>query len=220
MWLYRGPLVCFWIVEFHYPDRVLRQFGYPPLIPGVPDVPRSEIRDYHHWVLRMVGWHAYRDEHGRPFLPPGPAYMPPPPEHHESPEIQSEEDESLTFSFADFAPADQWDTAASPPLRQPYPPRAHDCEASGSGTQPDYASQLADSLFHTPLPPLATYAAEPTDPWSVALTMSARAEPVEQVTPALRAQDGELQWAPWRERNFSRENKGRPPRRFSHSDFD
>ena len=47
VWLYRGPLVCFWIVEFHYPDRVLRQFGYPPLIPTDPDVPRSEIRRLH-----------------------------------------------------------------------------------------------------------------------------------------------------------------------------
>ena len=44
LWLYRGPLVCFWIVEFHYPDRVLRQFGYPSLIPADPDVPRPEIR--------------------------------------------------------------------------------------------------------------------------------------------------------------------------------
>ena len=143
--------------------------------------------------------------------------MPPPPdphEQHESPEIQSEQGERLHFSLSDLAPADQWDTAATPP------PRAHDWEASGSGTQQDYATQLADSLFHTPLPPPATYTAEPTDPWSVALTMSARAEPVEQVTPAVRAQDGEPQWAPWRERNFSRENRGVPARRFSHSDYD
>ena len=144
----------------------------------------------------------------------GPAYMPSPPEQHESPEIQSVQDESLTFSLADFAPADQWDIAASPPSR------AHNWEASGSGTQPDYAIQLADSLFHTPLPPPATYTAEPTDPWSVALTMSARAELVEQVTPVVRAQEGEPQWAPWSERNFSRENRGRPARRFSHSDYD
>jgi len=150
----------------------------------------------------------------------GPAYMPPPPEQHESPEIQAEEDESLTFSLADYAPDDQWDTAASPPPRQPYPPRAHDCEASGSGTQPDYASQFVDSLFHTPLPPPATYTAEPTDPWSAAVTMSTQAEPVEQVTPAVIAQDGEPQWAPWRERNFSRENRGLPARRFSPSDYD
>lgn len=47
MWLYRGPLVCFWIVEHHYPDRVLRQFDFPPLIPADPDVPRSVIMRLH-----------------------------------------------------------------------------------------------------------------------------------------------------------------------------
>jgi len=146
--------------------------------------------------------------------------MPPPPdphEQHESPEIQSEQDERFTFSLSDLGPADQWGqwgTAASPP------PRAHDWEASGSRTQQDYATQLADSLFHTPLPPPATYTAEPTDPWTVALTMSAGAEPEEHVTPAVRAQEGQPQWAPWRERNFSRVNRGVPARRFSHSDYD
>ena len=113
---------------------------------------------------------------------------------HESPEIQSEQGESLTFSLADFGPANQWDTVASPPPHQPYPPRTHDWEASRSGTQPDYATQLVDSFFHTPPPPPATHTAEPTDPWSIALAMSAQAEPEEQVTPAVRAQDGELQW--------------------------
>jgi len=47
MWFYRGPLVSFWIVEHHYPDRVLRQFGYDPLIPADPDVPRFVIRSLH-----------------------------------------------------------------------------------------------------------------------------------------------------------------------------
>ena len=47
MWLYRGPLVCFWIVEHHYPDWVLRQFGLPPLIPADPDIPRSVIMSLH-----------------------------------------------------------------------------------------------------------------------------------------------------------------------------
>ncbi|XP_078166187.1 serine/threonine-protein phosphatase 7 long form homolog [Carex rostrata] len=47
MWLYRGPLVCFWIVEHHYPDRVLRQFDFPPLIPADPEVPRSVILRLH-----------------------------------------------------------------------------------------------------------------------------------------------------------------------------
>ena len=26
--------------------------------------------DYHRWVLTMTGWHAFRDKHGRPVLPP------------------------------------------------------------------------------------------------------------------------------------------------------
>jgi hypothetical protein len=47
MWFYRGPLVCFWIVEHLYPDRVLRQFGHDPFIPADPDVPRHVIRSLH-----------------------------------------------------------------------------------------------------------------------------------------------------------------------------
>ena len=27
MWRSRVPLICFWLVEFHLPNRVLRQFG-------------------------------------------------------------------------------------------------------------------------------------------------------------------------------------------------
>jgi len=45
--LYRGPLVCFWIMEHHYPDRVLRQFGQMPLIPTDPALSRSAIRALH-----------------------------------------------------------------------------------------------------------------------------------------------------------------------------
>ena len=144
--------------------------------------------------------------------------MPPPPEQHESPEIQAEEDESLTFSLADFAPDDQWDTSASPPSRQPYPPRAHDCEASGSGTQPDYASQFVDSLFHTPPPPPASHTAE--DPWDTALMMSRQAEPEEEITPARVAQEGEVQWNDWhRAWVFSRENRGQAADRYSPSQY-
>ena len=47
MWLYRGPLVCFWIVEHHYPDRVLRQFDFPSVIPADPYLPRSVIMRLH-----------------------------------------------------------------------------------------------------------------------------------------------------------------------------
>ena len=47
--------------------------------PDAPPVQTSEMPptpteqpgwDYHHFVLTMTGWHAYRDEHGRPVLPP------------------------------------------------------------------------------------------------------------------------------------------------------
>jgi hypothetical protein len=32
----RVPLICFWIVAWHYPDRVMRQFGLYQLIPPRP----------------------------------------------------------------------------------------------------------------------------------------------------------------------------------------
>ena len=39
-WFARVPLMHFWIVEFHYPDRVMRQFGLRQAIP--PYVSRGE----------------------------------------------------------------------------------------------------------------------------------------------------------------------------------
>lgn len=38
-----APLICFDVVEFHHPDRVLRQFGQHQTIPAVCDT----IRDIH-----------------------------------------------------------------------------------------------------------------------------------------------------------------------------
>ena len=47
--------------------------------PNAPAVLTSEMPpepsgqpgwEYHRWVLRMAGWRAYRDAHGRPVLPP------------------------------------------------------------------------------------------------------------------------------------------------------
>ena len=94
---------------------------------------------------------------------------------------------------------------------------AHDWEASGSGTQPDYASGFVDSLFHTPQPPPATHAAD--DPWSRALEMSSLAEPHDQFTPGLGAHGGQDQWDTWEGRNFSRENRGIPRRRYTPSQY-
>ncbi|XP_078181603.1 uncharacterized protein LOC144575345 [Carex rostrata] len=170
--------------------------------------------DYHRWVLGISGWHTFLDEHGRPVLPQGPTFMPPPPQPHEQHEFSDPQPmhESPNFQISvdpsvyPFEPTD-----ISP--RQLYPARAHDWEASGSGTQPDYASQFVDSVFHTPPPPPATHEAE--DPWSIALTMSIEAQPEEKITPARRAQEGEPQWNDWHVRNFSRENRGRPPDRYS-----
>jgi len=37
VWRSRVPLICFDVVEFHVPDRVLRQFGYVQTIPSPID---------------------------------------------------------------------------------------------------------------------------------------------------------------------------------------
>ena len=38
-WLARVPLICFWIVAWHYPERVMRQFGLFQSVP--PPNPHS-----------------------------------------------------------------------------------------------------------------------------------------------------------------------------------
>jgi hypothetical protein len=45
--LYRGPVVCYWIVEYHYPDRVPRQFGFDAFIPDDPILGEDETEKLH-----------------------------------------------------------------------------------------------------------------------------------------------------------------------------
>lgn len=46
----RVPLVHFWIVEHHYPDRVMRQFGYRQAIPVLEPLPEDDVRKLHRYV--------------------------------------------------------------------------------------------------------------------------------------------------------------------------
>ena len=41
MWRSKVPLICFWLVEFHLPDRVLRQFGLKQEQPEDADTNRD-----------------------------------------------------------------------------------------------------------------------------------------------------------------------------------
>jgi hypothetical protein len=47
LWYYRGPVVCFWIVEYHYPDRVSRQFGLDAFIPEHPLMGQDDTKKFH-----------------------------------------------------------------------------------------------------------------------------------------------------------------------------
>jgi len=48
IWLASVPLICFHIIEWHHPDRVLRQFGYEQPIPATP----VSLGNYHTIQLR------------------------------------------------------------------------------------------------------------------------------------------------------------------------
>ena len=41
VWRSKVPLICFWLVEFHLPDRVLRQFGLKQEVPEDADTDRD-----------------------------------------------------------------------------------------------------------------------------------------------------------------------------------
>ncbi|XP_044406762.1 serine/threonine-protein phosphatase 7 long form homolog [Triticum aestivum] len=71
-WFARVPLMQFWIVEFHYPYRVMRQFGLRQPIP--PSLPRGEaevqkLRKIKHSAGKLHNWeevHAnYVQEYNR-----------------------------------------------------------------------------------------------------------------------------------------------------------
>ena len=51
LWFARVPLIHFWSVEFHYPDRVMRQFGrkqiVPPPAPEPWEVHEKEMKNEH-----------------------------------------------------------------------------------------------------------------------------------------------------------------------------
>lgn len=47
LWFYRGPCVCYWIVEYTYPDRVTRQFGLDAFVPQFPELGEAETTKLH-----------------------------------------------------------------------------------------------------------------------------------------------------------------------------
>ena len=62
MWLYCGPLICFWIVEWHAPERVLRQLGYSQTIPLPPRF-HDELHDIKHEPNSNSDWGVVHEEY-------------------------------------------------------------------------------------------------------------------------------------------------------------
>jgi hypothetical protein len=54
VWLARVPLVHFWIIEHHYPDRVMRQFGFSQVIPPPLPLAEDEVRRLHKIIHSAV----------------------------------------------------------------------------------------------------------------------------------------------------------------------
>lgn len=50
-YMYRGPLIFYWIVEHHYPDRCMRQFGKFQVRPPPPPIDRHTHANLHKYDL-------------------------------------------------------------------------------------------------------------------------------------------------------------------------
>jgi len=77
-WRARVPLIHFWIVEHHYPDRVMRQFGFRQTLPVPYPLPEDEVRRLHKclhksgctdWSLEHQTYVAQACEHESRLVP-------------------------------------------------------------------------------------------------------------------------------------------------------
>ncbi|KAF3320111.1 Serine/threonine-protein [Carex littledalei] len=78
---YRGPCVCFWIVEYHYPDRVPRQFGLDAYVPDFPELGEQQTTQLHSTKHNKpkVDWMTRFWEHYQRAASPGDHLWTPPP---------------------------------------------------------------------------------------------------------------------------------------------
>ena len=68
LWTARVPLICFCIVEWHFPDQVMRQFGgyqlIPPNVNTEPDLHQVDLRGRvdTNWVVHHAAYHGLWNE--------------------------------------------------------------------------------------------------------------------------------------------------------------
>ena len=60
IWLYKGPIICFYIVEPHEPDRCVRQFN---MVQDIPPPPTIYSSDLHKMTLKGKTDIDWRDKH-------------------------------------------------------------------------------------------------------------------------------------------------------------